>query len=444
MSKKGLYLAVLLVVIASAGFLGFGTKASSEDSNSCVTEKCHASLLKAKTVHPAAQMGCDSCHQSDGSPHPQKGKQTFKLTQQVPDLCYGCHNPFGKKKHIHPPVKDGMCTTCHNPHASDNEKLLVQPMKDLCTMCHADKLQHKVLHGPASTGDCTMCHNPHESDNDKLLVKEQPDLCYTCHSDMQETMKKKDVHPAVLSGCTSCHNPHGSEHKRMLSDDVPQLCFQCHPQIQETVEKAKSSHPPVKSEKSCITCHSPHASDASKLLPLEGKALCLSCHKTLIKKDQTVLHGPIRDGKCTPCHNPHGSPYFKLLVKEFPEDLYPSYNENEYELCFSCHNRDLLRYPDTSFATNFRDGERNLHYLHVNRKEKSRSCILCHTPHASSSPKLIADKVPFGQWAYPLKYIKTDTGGSCSPGCHKTVFYDRKTPGKTLVEPPKPIDKQKK
>ncbi len=50
--------------------------------------------------------------------------------------------------------------------------------------------------------------------------------------------------------------------------------------------------------------------------------------------------------------------------------------------------------------------------------------------HGSGNSKLIADSVPFGKWSLPLKFVKTDTGGSCAPGCHKMQSYDRKNPGK--------------
>ncbi len=106
----------------------------------------------------------------------------------------------------------------------------------------------------------------------------------------------------------------------------------------------------------------------------------------------------------------------KLLIKEFPTDTYVPYTDQEYELCFSCHNRDLLRFPDTSFATGFRDGEKNLHYVHVNKKEKGRNCKLCHNMHGSSNPKLVADKAVFGKWELPLKFVKTDTGGQLRAG----------------------------
>jgi len=428
------WLLAAIIFLSWLSIFAPGTKAAAEEG--CITSQCHSALLKAKNIHPIAE-SCDNCHQSVATPHPQKGRRTFKLLQELPGLCATCHPPFGQKPHIHPPVKDGMCTSCHNPHSSDEPKLLVQPLKELCLTCHAEKVDFKLLHGPTSAGDCTACHNPHESDNKALVIKDGPELCLTCHFDMQDEMKKKNVHPALLSGCTSCHNPHGAPYKKLLSAEGKNLCFQCHPQIQEKVEKAKVVHPPVNTEKGCASCHSPHASNNDKLLLKAGKDLCLDCHKSVIKKNMTVLHGPINSGSCTPCHDPHGSQETKLLIKSFPADTYVPYSDKEFELCFSCHNRDLLRFPDTSFATGFRDGEKNLHYVHVNRKEKGRSCKVCHNIHGGSNPKLIADRVSFGNWELPLKFIKTDSGGQCSPGCHKTYNYDRKTPGKApeIVKP---------
>ena len=420
---------VILIVLAALPWFLSGLRGTAVAAESCITGQCHPKMLKSKNIHPVAEP-CDTCHQAAVTPHPQKGKKTFKLTQEVPGLCSQCHPPLGKAKHVHPPVKDGMCTTCHNPHDSGEPKLLQQPIKDLCLSCHPDKADYKYVHGPTATGDCTSCHNPHESKNKALVLKEGTELCFTCHVDMQGELKKKVIHPAIQSGCTSCHNPHGSPAKKLLAAEGEKVCYQCHPQIEEQLQKSKFVHPPIKSEKGCASCHAPHASDEPKLLPKTGKDLCLDCHKGIIQKEQTVLHGPIRDGKCTPCHNPHGSQYNKLLVKEFSTDIYIVYNDNEYALCFTCHNRDLLRYPKTSYATGFRDGDKNLHYVHVNKKDRGKNCKLCHLIHAGELPKLMATKVPFGKWNLPLRSIKTDTGGSCSPGCHKKYNYDRKTPGK--------------
>ncbi len=404
-----------------------------EAAEGCMTAKCHATMLKKKNVHPVAET-CNSCHQSISTPHPQKNKKTFKLMEDVPALCFQCHPPFGVLKYRHSPVKDGMCLTCHDPHDSATPKLLTQPVKDLCTSCHPDKMDYKFVHGPAATGDCTSCHNPHESNTGRLLVKEGAGLCFTCHVDMQQEIKKKFVHPALDGGCTSCHNPHGSSVKKFFAATGTGLCYQCHPQIEEKLKASKSVHPPIKSEKGCATCHAPHASDAPKLLPKAGKDLCFDCHKNFIKKSETVLHGPIKEGKCTACHDPHGTPNDRLLNKPYSTEFYISYSDAEYQFCFSCHNRDLLRFPTTSYATGFRDGDKNLHYIHINRKDRGKSCKVCHMVHAGENPKLIADKVPFGKWNLPIKFVKTDTGGSCAPGCHQKFSYDRKTPGK--VAPP--------
>ncbi len=410
-------------------FLVSNVKAFADEN--CVTAKCHATIASAANVHPAVSMGCSSCHEAVSQKHPQKSVKTFKLVQEPPALCATCHTPpFGTKKYVHDPVKNGMCTSCHDPHASAQPKLLLKPANELCLMCHPDKTDFKYVHGPTAAGDCLACHDPHESDNPAHTVKPQPDLCFTCHIDMQKELKKPFVHPALANGCTSCHSPHGSAFKKFFSAEGPALCFQCHPKIEEKVKNSAVVHPPIKSEKACASCHSPHAAEAEKLLPKSGKDLCLTCHTDIIKKEYTVLHGPIRDGKCLPCHDPHASPNDKLLIKPFSMEMYVPYTDKEYELCFSCHNRDMLLYPETSFATGFRNGDKNLHYVHVNRKDKGRSCIICHNIHGGTLPKMIAIKTGFGNWQLPIRFTKTENGGSCAPGCHKPLVYDRKTPAK--------------
>lgn len=427
MNQKHTRTRLLLAALVGGAVLLASTAAVAEEG--CVSDKCHAKLLKAETVHPIAE-SCETCHQSVDTPHPQKGKKTFKLTQDPPDLCNTCHTDIADKKEVHFPVAQGMCTTCHDPHASDQPKLLVRPLKELCGACHADHITFKVTHGPVSAGACTACHTPHSSDTQKLLLKEGQELCLGCHVDMEDVLKKKNVHPALGGGCTACHNPHGSDHPKLLPDEVPQVCFLCHPQIAETVNNATVPHPALMTEKACAACHSPHASDNEKLLLKPVKDTCIACHDGVIPKNATVLHGPNNDGKCSRCHDPHGSTHEHLLANEFPSDVYVPYTDTEFALCFSCHKRDMVQYADTSFATNFRDGDKNLHYVHVHNTQKARSCILCHSLHGSDNPKLIADSVPFGKWSLPLRFVKTDTGGGCSPGCHNPRYYDRKTPGK--------------
>ena len=398
--------------------------AATAAAESCASAGCHATLVAGQSVH-AATDSCGDCHESVAEPHPQKGKATFKLAATEPELCANCHDAFGKKAHGHEPVASGACSTCHDPHAPAQPKLLRAAQLELCGDCHSDQLGAAHPHGPVSAGECTACHSPHESDQKALLLKAGDALCFDCHGDIQDQLKKKTVHAAVDEGCTSCHQPHGSAHPKLLAETGGALCFQCHDDIGEKVQKSAVVHAAVEDDKGCAACHAPHASDQAKLLLLPEQETCVGCHDGVLTKEMTVVHQPIADGRCTPCHDPHGSANSRLLVKAFPERPYVPYTDAAFALCFDCHDRDLLRYPDTSFATGFRDGERNLHYLHVNDPQKGRSCVLCHAVHGSAGPMLVADSVEFGQWTLPIKFKKSETGGTCAPGCHKPASYDR-------------------
>lgn len=140
-----------------AGFLLAGHAGAADKT--CATAGCHETLVQGKSVHAAAE-SCDGCHESVATPHPQKGKKTFKLTAEQPALCASCHEAFGKKARVHAPVKDGTCTTCHDPHAAKEPKLLTSPLKDLCGTCHADHVEFKVVHGPVSAGDARPATRP--------------------------------------------------------------------------------------------------------------------------------------------------------------------------------------------------------------------------------------------------------------------------------------------
>jgi len=415
-----LFLTVLLPAPRSAGA-----------QETCTSAQCHATLVAGADVHPATE-DCESCHEATAEPHPQPGKKTFALSAEPPELCWNCHDAFGTKAQVHDPVAGGECTTCHDPHSSNQAKLLAAPVGELCTTCHDDVASSAHLHGPVSAGECTACHTPHESDAKPLLVKPADKLCFDCHGEIEQVLAKNDVHPAIEEGCTACHSPHGSDQRKLLTEATPQLCFGCHDDVATTLQDSKTVHAAAESGKQCFNCHSPHATDNKNLLLQPEQKTCLGCHTGLLTPSMTVLHQPVAAGRCTSCHSPHASNDPRLLLRAFPTGPYAPYTSETYELCLSCHNPDLARYPDTEFATNFRDGKRNLHYLHVNNPQKGRSCILCHGVHGASNQKLVADSVPFGQWNLPIKFVPTATGGSCSPGCHRPQSYDRGAPAAVI------------
>ncbi|RME41449.1 MAG: cytochrome C [Planctomycetota bacterium] len=425
----------LLILAQTAG--GSGAPRIPAGRN-CTDAGCHASLTRAPVVHGVLQTGgCDACHETT-----DEEKHTFRLSEEGADLCYECHDEF-EGKTIHGPVSTGDCLACHDAHSSRFPKLLLNANEaELCMECHDDLLDDAdVVHGPVAAGECLTCHQPHASDHDRLLNAEQPALCLDCHDDLAEQLEEGGtVHAPVQQECTACHRPHGSAHQRLLAQKAPDLCLDCHDDLADRIDDAKYVHGALKLKRSCVACHRPHRSDRPSLLVRKTMDLCLDCHRrggaggsekltdmTALLREKPTHHGPVRDGECALCHDPHASSHIRILKEAFPATLYASYDEDAYALCFTCHDPELVEEETTEEATGFRDGERNFHFVHVDRS-KGRTCRFCHEPHAAGGDRLIRESIPFGRWRLPIGFKPTATGGSCAPGCHAPKRYDRESP----------------
>lgn len=296
------------------------------------------------------------------------------------------------------------------------------------------------MHGPVVVGECTACHDPHQSPHPLRLKEEGNKLCFMCHLEKEELFETASlIHPPAKENCGNCHDPHSTSNSYRLYAEVPDLCFVCHHEMKAFIASAVTKHEALVMDKKCLNCHDPHTSEIGKQLKAKTMTLCLQCHD----REQTTPtgpveniaawlddnpdhHGPIRQEDCAGCHNPHGSDNFRILKKYFPPKFYASFDLKNYELCFSCHLSDLVLVQETNTLTGFRNGEKSLHYVHVNRMEKGRTCRACHQIHASKKQKHIRESVPFGGWALPINYEKNENGGRCTPGCHLSRGYDRR------------------
>ncbi|MBJ6727018.1 cytochrome c3 family protein [Geomesophilobacter sediminis] len=300
-----------------------------------------------------------------------------------------------------------------------------EPFK--CSMCHKNLMDGKVVHKPVGAWQCLRCHEQFSLEHPLAkgsigFITEKKKLCATCHGYI---VKKQFLHGPVGKGeCTACHLAHSGEFSKLLKAPPPKLCYGCH-----GTEKfnGKHGHPPV-TRGECLSCHDAHQADVRMLLRKPGAQLCFSCHDAKLAEGKSV-HKPVAEGKCLDCHRPHVSDNRKLLKADFPDTPYRPFGDDAFPLCFSCHNKDLAAAATTDSATGFRNGTRNLHYVHVNKAGKGRNCKICHNPHAASQERLINPKSPnFGAWQIPINFTKTPTGGKCSVGCHKTFYYDREKP----------------
>jgi predicted CXXCH cytochrome family protein len=154
-------------------------------------------------------------------------------------------------------------------------------------------------------------------------------------------------------------------------------------------------------------------------------------------KDNPHQHGPIREGGCTACHQPHAGEHFRLLAADYPPEFYAPFNIDRYALCFKCHMPELVLKEEGKGVTRFRNGDVNLHWLHVNR-EKGRTCRACHEVHASRNPFHMRDAVPFGTkgWLLEVGFKQTARGGTCEPGCHAPKDYDHGGAERPQQRPP--------
>lgn len=297
--------------------------------------------------------------------------------------------------------------------------------------CHPHKAEKVFVHLPVKNGECVSCHKSSGQKHPKfkkeaflLTDKGRAGLCNECH---EPKNTKKYVHPPVAAGdCLGCHDPHQSDSKFQLKAAGAELCFMCH---DKSALERKYPHKPI-AEGKCLGCHDPHQSDQKNLLKAEGQQLCMTCHSKTEFSGVSV-HAPVAAGDCVACHAPHGTQNHHLLKAVVPDEMYQSFDKSNFALCFGCHADTLADSQRTGEDTEFRNGIINLHYLHVNKVDKGRSCKVCHDPHAAGQPRLISSKIPgFGRWRIPIRYTKTEVGGTCVVGCHKPKSYDRFTPVK--------------
>jgi len=309
--------------------------------------------------------------------------------------------------------------------------------------CHQGIDDHKYLHAPFKTRDkaCLTCHVLSEKGIGHPIFKPltnefNNDSCKTCHeSSHKKIFSKNVVHKALVeNACTSCHSPHGSDHPKLLKKGFDRgLCLDCHKKTAESISNVKF-HKAESFNDNCLTCHNSHNGSDKKLLKDQEINLCLGCHGNdqvkhakmdWTKLDKKNWHEPVKDGNCSQCHQVHGSKDRNLLKSGYKNISYSQNIEEDAKNCFECHKVEKFQNKHAVSETQFRNGNVNLHFLHLNSKNGSRNCHTCHEVHASNNLYLIKDNFQYRGVQLPIKFNPSKDGGTCTTACHKAFSYDR-------------------
>jgi DmsE family decaheme c-type cytochrome len=181
--------------------------------------KDHEVPAFAGSTHAKMGLACVDCHRIHSG-----ARMTRLLKDQPNDLCFSCHlqrrADFAKPFHHRVRENAVRCIDCHQPHSGiDHRQLRAQITGEIaCTRCHREKegpfvFEHAVL----KIKDCQTCHEPHGSNNPKMLVRSTVRiLCLECHSRSQNVLTSQppsfhDIRLPRYQNCTTCHvKIHGS------------------------------------------------------------------------------------------------------------------------------------------------------------------------------------------------------------------------------------------
>jgi DmsE family decaheme c-type cytochrome len=223
---------------------------------------------------PAAAKGCESCH-GPGQAHVDGGGDKTKIKvmgqlspREVNEACLSCHNrsnhnEWSGSKHD---ARNVSCTTCHSVHAPKGEKALLKTETQIetCVQCHRKEVNkvHKSSHMPVKEGkmECTSCHNPHGSQNVKMLREGNSitEACASCHAEKRGPFLWE--HAVGRENCVTCHDPHGSNNERMLVAKLPMLCQRCHVHSRHPATVYDNTQASISKSnriagRSCVNCH---------------------------------------------------------------------------------------------------------------------------------------------------------------------------------------------
>jgi DmsE family decaheme c-type cytochrome len=190
--------------------------------------------------HNEQQINCAACHRVHA------GEDKLLLSDDA-DFCTRCHTgveaAFTRRSQH--PLKQGniTCLNCHQFGVRADHNVRLDQLR-VCQNCHPEHEGPYPYEHPAADaymvagGGCLECHEPHGSENDRLLKQADEGLCLQCHMTPPGHLNLPALHGPVrdIDNCVACHSDiHGSFVSPLFLDPMlaarlgsPQPCADCH------------------------------------------------------------------------------------------------------------------------------------------------------------------------------------------------------------------------
>jgi predicted CXXCH cytochrome family protein len=355
--------------------------------------------------------------------------------------CGECHEKkdIGRgSRSVHPPFDEDDCTACHLDHGDDGRLVLAAAGNALCEGCHDNgdpsfRKAHQDVRG--SKVACTSCHDPHRSTEEHLLLQNRHRplafgrcdpchrydgklhkpvraLCLDCHGGEQFT--RRIAHPPVKRGeCLACHDPHASRQPSLLkaryapgrwiagAGEVA-LCLGCHdrqaffsPAAENTLFRSGQTNlhalhltapGPGRGGKpqqftSCRNCHEAHSSHEPRLVRRELDCGGVPCLKLDFERTDvggsclSGCHGPqsytfAATSAPGPAPAPKAAPTRTGPAPPEPSALERSINKS----CVTCHRKAVVRFAKTRMHAPVRAGQCS--FCHLDHGPENRMILL--------------------------------------------------------------------
>jgi predicted CXXCH cytochrome family protein len=371
-----------------------------ENSAMCII--CHQKRGWNETSHSLSEAEWNGI-----PPDPWPDTQFRTVDSNGCDNCHDSHTAEGQERLMNYSYEEDNCIVCHNGNVSsiNIEQELVKPFT------HAVQ-DYNGIHDPTEDFlsekkkvknhvECSDCHNPHQSNPRKSPGAPKVPGALIGVTGISVSGQKVDSAANEYEICFKCHGDNNVINSESITRDLQQL------NTRLEFETSSHSYHPVVSE---------------------GKNEDVPSLKTGYTEKSIIF--------CTDCHNndndkgprgPHGSANKYLLGKNYSTDDFTEESFFNYELCYTCHERDSIL-DDESF---------NGHRKHI--VDERTPCSACHDPHGVSSTQgdtvnnshLINFDLTIVQPDDLGRLIFEDTGlfsGKCSLLCHGDIHDEKAYP----------------